>query len=194
MKKVILLLSVLLVASGLTWAQSRTPSSLAEVARKVRAQRIKKDLSKVPLFTNDNIPKAGAAVSTVGSSRVVAAAEGEPAAEEEAGAGKEGEAEECDEQCWRERFREKRQQIRSAQRELDILQREYNLARVQYYQDPNRAMREQYSANTAGGRELLELQRQMSEKRTEIQRLQQELSQLEDDLRRSGGSPSWARE
>lgn len=196
MRKVLLALTTLLLVTAPAWAQSsRTPQSLAELARKVRAQRAKKDLSKIPFYTNDSIPKTGAPISIVGKGRrpaaeasegVTATAEGEAAAE--------GEAEECGEQCWRVRFREQREKIRTAQYELDILQREYKLARTQYYQDPNQAVREQYSGNTAGGRELQDLLNRINEKQAEIQRLQQELAALEDELRRSGGQPGWARE
>jgi len=145
----------------------------------------------VPYFTNDTLPRGAAGISVLGASRAAAGAEGEEAAGGEAAAG--GEEPECDESCWRGKFREKREQIATAQRELDILQREFNLARTQYYQDPQQAMREQYSGTTAGGRELQQIQQRMDEKQAQIQRLQQELSGLEDELRRAGGNPGWAR-
>ncbi|HKZ53560.1 MAG TPA: hypothetical protein VJ085_09825 [Candidatus Acidoferrales bacterium] len=200
MRKVVLVLSALLLVSGLAWAQASTPPSLAEVARKVRAERAKKDLSEVPLYTNESIPREGAPVAVVGSAApaapaVAAGEEGAAAvAGKEAGAGEAGAAEECDEQCWRGKFRQQREKIRTAEQELDLLQREYNLSRTQYYQDPNQAMREQYSGNVAGGRQLQDLLNQMSDKRAEIQRLRQELSDLEDDLRRAGGKAGWARD
>lgn len=197
MRKALLLLSGLLLVSGLAWAQSRTPSGLGDLARRLRAERAQKDLSRVPFFTNDNIPRAGVAVSIVG--RVAPppstpAGEGAAAAETEKGAAEKEPAEECGEQCWRVKFRAHRERIRTAQRELDLLQREYNLARTQYYQDPNRAMREQFSGNTAGGRELMELLQKMKAKQGEIQKFQRELSELENELRRAGGQPGWARE
>lgn len=197
MRKVVLVLSALLLVSGLAWAQANTPPSLAEVARKVRAERAKKDLSEVPFFTNDSIPRGGAPVAVVGRAAPAApaAAMGEEGAAAVAGEEAAAEAaEECDEQCWRRKFREQRQKIQTAERELDLLQREYNLARTQYYQDPNEAMREQYSGTTAGGRQLQDLLNQMEEKRAEIGRLRQELSDLEDELRRSGGKAGWARD
>jgi hypothetical protein len=197
MRKVVLALSALLLVSGLAWAQANTPPSLAEVARKVRAERAKKDLSQVPLFTNDSIPREGAPVAVVGRTAPAApaAAMGEEGAAAVAGEEAAAEAaEECDEQCWRAKFREQRQKIQTAERELDLLQREYNLARTQYYQDPNEAMREQYSGTVAGGRQLQDLLNQMDEKRAEIERLRRELSDLEDELRRAGGKPGWARD
>lgn len=194
MRKAIWVISALLLVSGLTWAQPRTPSSLGEIARKVRAQRAKKDLSKVPFFTNENLPKAGAAVSILGRTAPPPEAAEGAAAESEAGAAEEENGEECSEQCWREKFRAQREKVRTAERELDLLQREYNLTRQQYYQDPNQAMREQYSGNVAGGRELMDLLQRINEKRQEIQGYQQELSNLENELRRARGDPGWARE
>jgi predicted RNase H-like nuclease (RuvC/YqgF family) len=179
-----------LLVAGLASAQS-----LGELARQARTKRPKKTSSKV--YTNDNIPRASAAVSIMGAGAAppssAAQGEGQQAAAAEGAAGEEG-AEECDEGCWRGKFAEQRQKVQQAERELDILQREHNLARVQHYQDPNQAVREQYSANTAGGQELQDIQNRIQQKQQELQQFQQELSALEDDLRRAGGKPAWARE
>lgn len=204
MRKAVLALSALLLITGLAWAQSNVPPDLVEASRKARAERAKKK-APTTVFTNDSIPAAGSKVSTVGQAAAPPAApagEGEMAAQAAGGApaaagaaGEEAAKEkECEEQCWRGKFREQRDKIRGAQRELEILQREYNLARTQYYQDPNQAVREQYSNTTGGGKELQSLLTRISEKQAEIQNLQRELSNLEDDLRRAGGNPSWARE
>lgn len=191
MRKAIGLLGVLLLASGVGWAQVKE-MRLGDVARKVRAERAGRDLSNVPFFTNDTLPTGGG-INVLGASRAATAAAGEgEAAGGEAAAG--GQKQECDEACWRGKFSDKRNAIRTAQTELDILQREFNLSRTQYYQDPNQAVREQYSSNTAGGRELQQLQQRINDKQAQIQRLQQELSDLEDQLRREGGNPGWARE
>lgn len=196
MRKAIVALGMILVFAGLACAQN-TPQSLADVARKVRAERAKKDLSKVPLFTNDNIPTASGLVSTVGSTTPPAVEGDEAAMEGEGAAAGEQEGTEkkkkCDESCWRGKFNSQRAKIASAKQELDILQREFNLSRVQYYQDPNQAVRQQYSGNTAGGAELQQLQGKIDAKKAEIQKLEQGLSDLEDQLRQAGGDPGWAR-
>ena len=191
MKKAIGLLAVLLLASGIGQAQVKE-LRLGDLARKVRAERAGRDLSKVPFFTNETLPSGGG-VNFVGTSRAPAEGgeEGAAAGGEAAAAG--GEKQKCDEACWRGKFSEKRNAIRTAQTELDVLQREFNLARTQYYQDPNQAMRDQYSNTTAGGRELQQLQQRITDKQAQILRLQQELSGLEDQLRRDGGNPGWAR-
>jgi hypothetical protein len=190
-------LAIAILAAGTAWAQSQQ-ESLAEYARRVRAERAKAS-AKVKMYTNDDIPRASSLVSSVGA--VFAPAEGEPgegapaaegAVEGEA-APAEGEKKECDEACWKGKFGEQRAKIKEAETQLDILQREYNLARVQYYQDPNAAMREQYSNVTGGGRELQDLLKRIDEKKAEIDKLKQELGNLENDLRRAGGQPGWAR-
>jgi len=196
MRKAAGILSLILLTAGLTWAQS-VPPSLAEAARKARAERAKMGATKVPMFTNDNIPRAGG-LSIAGSVTPASATTGGEAAATEGAATGEGEAgakkeDKCDEQCWRGKFQEQRNKIKDAERELDVMQREYNLARVQYNQDPNVAMREQYSNNTAGGRELQDLLNRINNKKADIDRLKQALSALEDDLRKSGGQPGWAR-
>jgi hypothetical protein len=192
MKKAIGLLAILLLVGGVAWAQTVKELRLGDLARKVRAERAGRNLAKVPFFTNETLPGGTGGVNFVGTSRAAAATEGgeEGAA---AGAAAGGEKQKCDEACWRGKFTEKRNAIAAAQGELDILQREFNLARTQYYQDPNQAVREQYSATTAGGRQLQDLQQRINDKQAQIQRLQQELSGLEDQLRREGGNPGWAR-
>lgn len=195
MRKVILVLSLLFFATGVAWAQVHT-GSLGEMARRIRAERAKKDLSKVPLFTNDNIPAGGEInIASAGGTPAAAAvpAGGEAAAEEGVAAGPEKEKE-CDEQCWRGKFRAKREEIRKAQADLQLTEREYNLARTQYYQDPNRAVVEQYSNNPAGGRELQQLKQKMDDLKATIEKLKRDVSDLENELRRSGGDPGWARE
>ena len=193
MKRLLGLLAVLLLASGVGLAQTVQELRLGDLARKVRAERAGRNLSKVPFFTNETLPSGGG-VNFVGTSRAAAEGgeEGAAAGGDAAAAGG-GEAEKCDEACWRGKFRDKRGQITTAQGDLDILQREFNLARTQYYQDPNQAMRDQYSNTTAGGRELQQLQQRINDKQAQILRLQQELSGLEDQLRREGGNPGWAR-
>ncbi len=191
MKKAILILIALLLVAGPAWAQTQT-RSLGEIARKLRAARAKKDLSKIRVYTNDNLPKSTVPISVMGRPAATPS-EGAAAAGQVDDSGEE-EGEECDEQCWRGKFSEQRLKIRTAEGAVDLLQREYNLARTQHYQDPNAALREQYSNTAAGGRQLQDLLNQMNEKKREIAQLRQELTALEREMRRSGGKPGWARE
>ncbi len=94
-----------------------------------------------------------------------------------------------DEASWRKRFSETRGQLAQTEKELDILQREAQKAQVQFYSDPAKAMKEQYSRT-----EVTEKDTKIAAKKQEIDQLKQKLSDMEDDLRRSGGEIGWARE
>src|SRR3989304_5649571 len=76
MKRLLGLLAVLLLASGVGWAQTVQELRRGALARKVRAERAGRNLSKVPVFTNEPLPSGGDGVSFVGTSRAAAATEG----------------------------------------------------------------------------------------------------------------------
>ncbi len=167
--------------------------SVAEAARKTREQ--KKDQPKsAKVFTNDNLAAVAGGVSVVGSAAPAApaeaaspgGAEGKPAVAGEKGA--KG-AEEKGEAYWRKRFAEARGKLRLAEKELDILQRELNLTNQQYYSDPNKALREQYDR-----KDINNLSKAVANKKQDVAQLKQAISELEDELRRAGGEPAWARE
>ena len=161
---------------------------VAELSRQVKAERARKGPSRAPVFTNDNLPSGSSGgFSMLGAS---AAAGGAAAADADAAA---NEGEKKDEAYFREKFAEIRGKIDTTKREINLLEREYNLARTQNYQDPNQAVREQYSNNPAGGKELQEIRRKIDEKKAELSQQEAELSALEDELRAEGGDPAWAR-
>jgi len=94
-----------------------------------------------------------------------------------------------DEAYWRKQFAEIRYKIRTAQSELDILQRELNEGLLIYDPNPQKAMRENVTRkNINAHRQAIE------DKKKEIAELQKQLSDLEDDLRHAGGDPGWSRE
>ena len=92
------------------------------------------------------------------------------------------------EAAWRQRFKEQRDKIARAEKELDILQRETQKSEIQYYPDPQKAMNEQYTR-----KDINEKDAKIEAKRQEIAQLKQGLSDLEDDLRKAGGDPGWSR-
>jgi hypothetical protein len=166
-------------------AQQPAPS-VADAARKAREE--KKEAPKpAKVFTNDNIPGAGS-VSVVGPPP----AENAPAAKDkDSGATfpKVVTPPAKDEKYWRETFAKVRKQIQQDQDDLAIMQRELAQLQVQYYPDPQKAMSQQYSQA-----DIKAKQDKIDAKQAEVTRLNQTLSDMEDDLRKSGGDPSWSRE
>lgn len=93
-----------------------------------------------------------------------------------------------DEAYWRKQFAAIDYKIATAQTELDILQRELNMGYVQYYPNPNTAMKEGVTR-----REINELRKAIDDKRKEIRELKNERDELETALRHAGGPAGWSR-
>jgi len=164
-----------------------TGDPVADAARKAREQ--KKDAPKPKkVFTDDDIapkpdaqaaPSAGAAASTPSTEVKADTTKATPALKEE---------NRNSEQAWRKRFTEQRRRISDAEQELDVLQREAAKADLQYYPDPQKAMQEQFTRD-----EINKKNAAIEAKKKEIADLKQQLSDMEDQLRASGGDPGWAR-
>jgi hypothetical protein len=159
---------------------------VADAARKAREQQKAAPKPK-KVYTDDDIkpaaPASEAAVPGSGSAQV-SSDNGAAAAANGAGAGKGDDAE----KTWRKRFQDQRDKIAAAEKELDILQREADKAQVQYYNDPTKAMNEQYSR-----KDINDKNAKIEQKKQDIANLKQQLSDMEDELRKSGGDPGWAR-
>ena len=161
-------------------SQQQGSDALADAARKTREE--KKNAAKPKkVYTEDDLSKGGAASATsqAAASGAVQAQKPEDASKNEDATG---------EKAWRKRFSNQDAKIAKAEKELDILQRESDKAQVQYYSDPQKAMTEQ---NTRG--EIKAKQSAIEQKKKEIAQLKQERDALEDQLRKSGGDPGWAR-
>jgi hypothetical protein len=160
-----------------------TGDPVADAAR--RAQAAKKDAPKPKkVFTNDDV-KSAAAEPSPGAPKSAsdpAAGAGSATPAEAAGTDKNDEA------AWRQRFSAARDRIALAEKELDILQREQEKSQVQYYADPQKALSEQYTRKDITDRDT-----KIAAKKEEIVKLKQDLSDLEDSLRKAGGDPGWAR-
>jgi hypothetical protein len=171
-------------------SQNQAPSqatpqedSLAAAARKAREQKKDALHPTVKVFTNDDLPTGG--ISTVGTEKDAASAE---AGKEDAAA-----AGPSDEKTWRARFAKLHEKLDQDQSELDVLQRELGVAQTQFYGgDPNKAMSDQMSGQPFGAEYNKKLT-QVDEKKKQIEADKQAISDAEDDLRKAGGDPGWAR-
>jgi hypothetical protein len=169
-------------------AQS-TGDPVADAAR--RAQETKKHAPKPQkVFTNDDVkpaqpeppPEAAKSASDAPAPAAGSTASTAPTDTTAPAADKNDEA------TWRQRFASAHDKIALAEKELDILQREQEKSQVQYYADPQKALSEQYTRKDITDRDA-----KIAAKKEEITKLKQDLSDLEDNLRKSGGDPGWAR-
>jgi len=177
--------------------------SVADAARKAREQS-KGRPQPAKVFTNEDVPNLKGTVSVVGAPppepAAAPAAEAAPAAPagapaptapgaaQVAAAAAAAKPEVKDETYWRTQFAEARKKLAADAKEVDILQREYNLKQQQFYLDPNVALREQN--NRADLNKTLE---QINLKKQDVLNDQQAIAALEDQLRQGGGNPGWSR-
>jgi hypothetical protein len=171
-------------------SQQQTGDPVADAARKAREQK-KNATQPKKVFTNDDVapappatPPATAPTSTEGKDGDANA----PKKADAAAADAKDKAPDNSEAGWRKRFADQRAKISQAEQELDILQREAQKLQTQYYSDPQKALAEQYTR-----KDITDQDAKIQAKKDEIAKLKQGLSDLEDQLRASGGDSGWAR-
>ena len=162
-------------------AQLDTGAETAQDSLAAAAHRAKEQKKAAPksakVFTNDDIPSSGGSATTEAKS---AASETPAAAAEKPAAN--------DEKSWRNKFASLRQKLDQDQAALDVMQRELGQLNVQYYSDPVKAMQQQYTRSDINDKTA-----QIEAKKKDIAADQQAISDAEDDLRKAGGEPGWAR-
>jgi parvulin-like peptidyl-prolyl isomerase len=135
------------------------------------------------VFTNDNLPTAGG-ISLVGqqapAANNAAVSDGKKASWTN---GEKGEV------YWWQRFSQVRTRLRQDQEAIEIMQRELGELDVQYYPNPQEALVQSVTRSDINSKTAA-----IAAKKSEIVALQQQLSDMEDELRQSGGDPGWARE
>jgi uncharacterized iron-regulated membrane protein len=152
-----------------------TTASVADAARKAREER-KADPKKPHVFTNDDLPTQGSGINIVGSeSATPAAAEAAPAGNQEA--------------LWRARFRTARAKRERDEQDLALLERELGKAQVQYY--PNDPQKQLMQSVT--NQDINDKRAKITQKQQDVKNDEAAISDLEDQLRKSGGDPGWAR-
>jgi len=160
-------------------APASQQDSLAEAARKAREQ--KKDTTKTAkTFDNDNMPTQGG-ISTVGEGTTAAAGGNEGSQESAAKPA-------SDEKSWRAKFADLRHKLEQDQANLDVMQRELGVLNTQFYTDPTKAMQQELTRSDINNKIA-----DIDKMKAQIQADQQAISDAEDDLRKAGGDPGWAR-
>ena len=183
-----------LCLAGLSAAAQQTGDPVADAARKAREMK-KKDAAKPKkVYTDDDLkgsvpaPEAAPASAPANASGTEAAKTAQVAGD----TAKTGDATKTEdpnsEAAWRKRFQAQRDKIAKTEKELDILGRELEKAQLEYYPDPQKALKEQYDRGDINKKSA-----KIDAKQRELDQLRQGLADLEDQLRKSGGDPGWAR-
>ncbi len=165
--------------------QQSTGDAVADAARKAREK--KKDATKpAKVYTDEDVRHAVPSDSPTDAKAAGSeqATDKNPGAQGKDAKGKPGESEESK---WRKQFKGAHDDLARMEKELDILQREGNKAQLQYYSDPKKAMKEQYTRQ-----EINDKDTQIAAKKKEIEQQKQKISDMEDALRKAGGDPGWA--
>jgi hypothetical protein len=190
------LLGALLLSPAILAAHpEQDQGNVADAARKAQAGK-KSPAKPATVITNDNLDVIKGTISVVGQQEA-------PAAEAAASQDKSKTAPSDDkskavpaggdkppaqgEAYWRKAFADARKTLADDAKEVDILQREYNLKQTQYYSDPNTAMKEQFSSQ-----DLSDSRKKIGAKAIVVDQDKQAISDLEDALRQAGGEPGWA--
>ena len=153
---------------------------MAEAARRAREQ--KKEAPKgSKTFTNDNLPTEGG-ISTVGDKT------GTPTPSNDAtatpGAGQAA----SDEKAWRSKFASLRHKLEQDQANLDVMQRELGQLNTQFYANPMQGLQQELTRSDINNKVA-----DINKMKGQIEADQQVISDTEEELRKSGGDPGWAR-
>lgn len=177
-------------------SQQSTGDPVADAARKAREKQ-KAEPKPKKVFTDDDVKHStDTGTAATAPSNQAAGNQGGGAQPAGQGAGANGSAgaagdkdkKDDPETMWRKRFADQRDKIATAEKELDVLQRELDKSQVQYYSDPQKALQEQNNRQDINDKSA-----KIDAKKQEIANLKQQLSDMEDELRKSGGDLGWAR-
>lgn len=170
--------------------------SLVELARKERARKTAEGTAKV--YTNEDIPSATPSPAAPAPTQAQTPQAQRPApATTPAGTAEKAEAKPAQapekaaadlEKEYREKFAQLRDKLAFEEQKLDVMQREQNLMMTQFYSDPNVALREQNSRA-----EINKRTQDIEEQKQAVEKAKQAIADLEDELRRKGLPPGWAR-
>lgn len=168
---------------------STSQPSLAEASKRAKAQQ-KNEPKAAKVYTDDDLANLKGQISIVGTEPAPPAGDADAAAVKPKAASNAPAKEVVkDEAYWRDKFAAARRTLADDSKELDILQREYNLKQVQYYANPNEALQQQHSRE-----DLNDTQAEITAKKQDVDKDNQAISDLQDELRTSGGEPGWANE
>ena len=187
--------------------------SLGDLARQLKEQRAEAARKPSKIFTNDNLParSAGGGVSVAGTISAQGAPGEEQASEAESTASQAPEAEPAeaksedsneatkeqseskasgahDEAWYREQAAAIRNRLDIHQRELNVLEQKLSQGEMQFYDDPNKTLQQEFSR-----KDVDNLAQDIEKKKEQIAADEQAMTDLQDQLRREGAPSGWLR-
>jgi hypothetical protein len=169
--------------------QDQAPSqeSVADAARRARAARKSAPQAKLSI-DNDNLGTLTGTVNVVGEAPAPPDDQTKKAGDKTAKpAGAGTKLTDKDEAYWRDKFAAANKKLADDEKELDILQREFNLGQQQFYTNPMASLKQDYSRQ-----DINDGRAKIDEKTAAVAQDKADISSLEDDLRKAGGDPGWA--
>jgi hypothetical protein len=172
----------LAAASGYAQQKSdATDTSLGDIARQIKAQKAKEH-KPVKLITNDNISGPNDDASGFGAtSPRKGSAESSPKPDGASAGGH-------DEKYFRSHLSTLQDKLDTHKRELEVLQEKLGQNQMQYYPDPNKTLRQEYSRA-----DIIKLTDAIDAKKQQIADDEKAIDDLHEQLRHEDGDPSWLR-
>ncbi|HVI08953.1 MAG TPA: hypothetical protein VND65_11755 [Candidatus Binatia bacterium] len=168
-----------------TTSAPQNQSSLGDYAKHIRKDSGAKAIPKV--IDNDNIPRDDK-LSVIGEASASAASTSE--AEKPDAEAKSGEPKQDDEQekkkaawkQWQEKLSSQKESIDLASRELDVLQREYQLRAAAMYGDAGSRLRNEANWD----KQDTEYKQKIADKQKAVDEAKQKLSDMQEEARKAG--------
>ena len=154
-------------------------TSLGDIARQLKAQKAKQPKPAI-VVTNDNIPGDKGEASGISSKGNTSADSTPPASG--------GSTQAHDEKYFREKLSKLQDQLDTHKRELDVLQQKLGQNQMQYYNDPNKSLLQQYSRD-----DINKFTADIDAKKQQVADDQKAIDDLHEELRHDGGDPAWLR-
>ena len=168
---------ILFILLLLAFALDCSAQTLADVARQERERR--KRLHSQVVVASGTTTTTTASTGSTGSTAAVVA----PAAPAGPTDNKSR-----DEKYWRAQFQKARDDVRKAEERVQLLDLKVKELNTQVLRQSD-----VYNREYRLGPEIADAQKQLDESRKAVDQAKKKITDLEDELRRSGGLPAWAR-
>jgi hypothetical protein len=172
-----------IVAASLALAQTTTPSpdqsSLGDYARKVHKDPAVKAKPKV--YDNDNLPKEDK-LSIVGDATAAANASADAVPKAADKSDEEQSQKQTEWKGWQDKLSAQKNSIDLASRELDVMQKEYQLRAAAMYADVGNRMRNA----TQWDKEDADYKQKIADKQKAVDDAKQKLDEMQEEARKAG--------